>query len=176
LLAFDTVRPDQNYDSADTMTSLPDASAALQDLRRRNLKRITTMYGGPTRVATLLGLKSASYLSQLASGHRPIKEDRARSIEDTLKLERGWMDKEHAGAPVFGELDPANSNAKQAADTGTSSMMSQVVHAVGAILEEQQIVASPAKFAILLDIALEIVQHRGTLDRALMRKVVTLLK
>ena len=161
------------------MTQGPESSNPLYDLRRRNLKRITTMYGGPTRVASLLGLKSASYLSQLASGHRPIKEDRARSIEETLKLEPGWMDIEHQGAPVFGERDPSVQPQKPArhaaAAEPTSNLVTDVVLSVGAILEDSGIEVSPAKFATIVDLVLQNATPHGAIDEAFVRKVISLL-
>lgn len=158
------------------MTQAPESTNPLYDLRRRNLKRITTMYGGPTRVAALLGLKSASYLSQLASGHRPIKEDRARTIESTLKLEHGWMDVEHQGDPVFGERDPGVAPTRPApAAEPASSLVTDVVLSVGAILEDSGIEVSPAKFATIVDLVLQNATRHGTIDEAFVRKVISLL-
>lgn len=162
------------------MAQAPESTNPLYDLRRRNLKRITTMYGGPTRVAALLGLKSASYLSQLASGHRPIKEDRARSIETTLKLELGWMDQEHEGVPVFGERDPGVTAARSApaaapAAPPASNMVTDVVLSVGAILEDSGIEVSPAKFATIVDLVLQNATSHGAIDEAFVRKVISLL-
>lgn len=164
------------------MAQAPESTNPLYDLRRRNLKRITTMYGGPTRVAALLGLKSASYLSQLASGHRPIKEDRARSIETTLKLELGWMDQEHEGVPVFGERDPgvtapraAPAAAAAPVTAPASNMVTDVVLSVGAILEDSGIEVSPAKFATIVDLVLQNATSHGAIDEAFVRKVISLL-
>jgi hypothetical protein len=168
------------------MTKQTEGVDALLELRRANFRRVTTLFGGPTRIAGLLGFKSGSYISQLASGHRPLTDKRSRAIEEKLNLDRGWLDKEHGGTPVFGELDPNNSwaripgEAKLAAEESTpptsSKLMSDVVHAIGAVLEESKIIAAPAKFATLVDLAFENAQLRGGVDEAFIRKIATLLK
>ncbi|WP_400093949.1 hypothetical protein [Cupriavidus sp. CuC1] len=136
-------------------------------------------------MANLLGLKTASYLSQLASGHRPIKEDRARSIEEALKLSEGWMDIEHeepkAHLPAMGakagkgaKFVPFHINGPQQ-EPPASNLVTDAVLSVGALLEDAGLEVSPAKFATIVNLALENASPRGAISEDYLRKIISLL-
>lgn len=66
--------------------------ADIAKIRRDSLRRLTEKQGGPTTLGKVLGYASASYVSQMISGKKPITEKTARFIEEKLGLERYALD------------------------------------------------------------------------------------
>jgi hypothetical protein len=62
--------------------------------RRVNLKRVVDSFGGPTRVAELLGYKNASFIVHMIGPNptRTVSDKNARSFELPLGLEVGSLD------------------------------------------------------------------------------------
>jgi hypothetical protein len=71
----------------------------LHTVRRTNLRHLIDSYGGPTSLSEKLGYSNGSFLVQIAGPNpiRPLTEKTARKIEEKLKLEEGWFDREHTG-------------------------------------------------------------------------------
>jgi len=79
---------------------------SIHDIRRENLRKLIHQHGGPTRLATALGYRNGSFLSQVA-GPRPIKqisEKVAREVEAKLGLPEGYLDRGDPAAAA-GALD-----------------------------------------------------------------------
>ncbi|ANA34307.1 hypothetical protein [Ralstonia mannitolilytica] len=145
-----------------------------QLIRRANLKRLYAIHGGPTRLAELLGLANGSYLSQMASGTRPIRDRWARKIEDTLRLPRGWMDTDHSDAPLFAP-PTASPNTPTAAATAaaTEDLTTHTVLAVSAALGDIRV--SPTTLATLVSLVLEHSRMVGGVDDTYLRKLISLV-
>lgn len=145
-----------------------------QLVRRANLKRLYAIHGGPTRLAELLGLANGSYLSQMAGGNRPIRDRWARKIEETLRLPRGWMDTDHADAPLF--TPPAaspNTPTAAAAAAATEDLTTNTVLAVSAALGDIRV--SPTTLATLVSLVLEHSRMVGRVDDTYLRKLISLV-
>ena len=65
----------------------------VEKIRRENLLALAEQYGGFTGLARHLKFSGPSYISQLYRGHRPFTEKGARSIERTLRLPDGFLDR-----------------------------------------------------------------------------------
>jgi len=65
----------------------------LVDARRKNLRRLADQHGA-TRLSEMLGHKSVSFFSQMVGpkARRVVTERTARTIEQRLGLEPGWLD------------------------------------------------------------------------------------
>lgn len=77
------------------------------DLRRRNLLLLKRQWEDDWQVLAKKLDVSASYLSQIQSGHRPFSERTARQFEDKLKLKEGWFDLEHSSTMPTSQNDDA---------------------------------------------------------------------
>ena len=82
--------------------------AIYQQRRRNNLKRLLADYPTQRHFADAVGL-SVAQVSHLLTGFREMGEEIARRIEEALKLEMGWMDR---------DADASLSDAVRGADGG----------------------------------------------------------
>lgn len=74
------------------------------DIRVKKLNQLVKQYGSQTALCEVTGL-SASYLSQMLSGHRTIGEKTARSIEQKVNVAHLWMDTDDDGvSPILQEV------------------------------------------------------------------------
>ena len=64
----------------------------INDVRRRNLRRLVTQYDSQADLARTLAI-SPQALSGVLTGNKPFGEKFARSLEQTLKLAPGWLDR-----------------------------------------------------------------------------------
>ena len=144
-----------------------------QARRRANLKRLYAIHGGPTRLAELLGLANGSYLSQMASGTRPIRDRWARKIEETLRLPRGWMDTDHGDAPLFAPPAASQNIPSPSSTAATEDLTTNTVLAVSAALGEIRV--SPATLATLVSLVLEHSRMVGRVDDTYLRKLISLV-
>ena len=71
------------------------------EIRRKNLKLLTTICGSQRIYANYIGI-SPAHLNQLLHGRRNIGEKTARRIEEAVKLGELWLDTPHY--EKFGEL------------------------------------------------------------------------
>tara|TARA_R110002072_G_scaffold139621_8_gene283408 strand:+ start:1379 stop:1696 length:318 start_codon:yes stop_codon:yes gene_type:complete len=67
-------------------------------IRSTNLDLIRWLnYGHESTANKLSALTNANYLSKMATGDMAIDDEMARSIESTLELPPGWMDRDNLG-------------------------------------------------------------------------------
>ncbi len=72
----------------------------LEDVRRKNLKRLIKQFGNQAKLAVALGVTSG-YITVLKNSdptkasYRPFNEKTARQLELDLNLEHGWFDQEN---------------------------------------------------------------------------------
>ena len=64
----------------------------INEIRRRNLRRLVTQYDSQADLARTLAI-SPQALSGVLTGNKPFGEKFARSLEQTLKLKPGWLDR-----------------------------------------------------------------------------------
>ena len=64
----------------------------MNDVRRRNLRRLLNQYDTQVEMAKVLGITPQA-LSGVLTGQKPFGEKVARSIEKALKLHLGWLDR-----------------------------------------------------------------------------------
>lgn len=130
-------------------------------LRVANLRLLVEQWGGPTTLAKKLQLSGPSYLSQLVSDppNRPITEKTARSFEEKLDLPLGWMDQENA----------------HEGRTISDTLISKVVMAVGAALEEAGTALSSRKFADLVSLVYDQAKRDGGPDESYIDRLVKLV-
>ena len=64
----------------------------MNDIRRRNLRRLVNQYDTQAEMARVLGITPQA-LSGVLTGQKPFGEKSARSIERSLKLNLGWLDR-----------------------------------------------------------------------------------
>lgn len=134
----------------------------IQTVRRENLKRLLEREGGPTALGKRLGHSGPSYLSQMATGKRPISERTARTIESTVGLSEFELDQQ------IGESIPFNG-------TAARQLLSDVVRAVGEALDRAQVKPSSKKFAEIVALVYEHSASAGRVDQAYIQHLVSLL-
>lgn len=66
-------------------------SRLVEETRRERFQQLVADAGGPAKMADRLG-KTASYVSQLVSGHRNIGRNAAKAIEESLDLPPNYLD------------------------------------------------------------------------------------
>jgi hypothetical protein len=138
------------------------AQKTVNELRKANLAMLVKQWGGLTNLAKKLKHSGPSYLSQLLSASRPITEKTARSIERLLDLPVGWLDQDHNSGKPPPPVD--------------QSLVTQVVLAVGAVLEDEKLQLSPGKFADLVTHVYEQAVKNGVVEETLIYKIVRLMK
>lgn len=77
----------------------------IKDVRRANLAKLIASYGTIEALAAAAGT-SASYLSQLKNGTAAMGTRFARTVEQSLGLERGWFDTPERGPRPAPEAVP----------------------------------------------------------------------
>ena len=135
---------------------------SVYSLRRDNLRKLQTEWGGPTSLAKKLGHSNGSYLAQLIGPHpsREISEKVAREIETKLALPMNWLDAEHNGAP-------------RAVDDETLGIC---VGAVAAAVRDAGLKIDPKVYGTLVTLAYEHTKLTGRVDEAFIQKLVGLTK
>lgn len=133
------------------------------DLRRENLRKLQTEWGGPTSLAKKLGHSNGSYLAQLIGPHpsREISEKVARDIESKLALPANWLDSDHNGDTPR-QLD--------------DETLGACVRAVAAAVRDAKIQPSPDTYADLVALTYEHTKLRGKVEEAFVNKIVRLTK
>jgi hypothetical protein len=131
------------------------------EIRRTNLRKLMSQWGGPTSLSAKLGHSNGSYLAQLAGPHpsREVSERTARQIEEKLALPGGWLDKPHQ------EPQPLD-------DTS----LALCIRAVSAAVKDAHIKVAPEKFADLVALAYDNSQALGGLDEPFVTRLVRLMK
>lgn len=74
----------------------------IDDLRRKNLRRLEAEYGGAAAFAKVVGMSDAQYLN-LRNGAKDSRTEKRRGMrkatawrfEDAAKKPRGWLDQDH---------------------------------------------------------------------------------
>ncbi len=124
----------------------------LQVIRRDNLGHVIEKFGGPAAVATMLGYKSGSILSQLTSpnSRRTISRRRCREYEMVLLLRTGYLDN-----PRKGIIPERHSRRfwEVLEDTPRELICEQVISlilTVGHACDEDQLKLQTSKFAGLV--------------------------
>jgi hypothetical protein len=130
--------------------------------RQRNLRELIAQWGGGEALAKKLGYSNGSYLSHMATGHRPITEKTVQRIEETLGLPRGWMEQERATKEVSAPVDTA--------------LFTRCVEAVGMAMQEMGTSLSVEKFEEVVLLMYEHTLTVGRCDEALLRRVIALAR
>jgi hypothetical protein len=132
------------------------------EVRRANLRKLMTQWGGPTSLATKLGHSNGSYLAQLAGPHpsREVSERTARQIEQALTLPTGYLDQAHPGAE----------------HTLDDDVLALCIRAVTAAVKDAKLKANPERFADLVALAYDHSMVSGTVDEKFINRIVRLLK
>jgi hypothetical protein len=137
-------------------------------VRQRNLRKLIAQWGGGEALAKKLGYANGSYLSHMATGHRPITEKTARAIEQKLQLPLGWMDSDH------------NNGRKHLATVAVAAvdttLFAQVVEAVSTAMQELGIDLSLEKFEEVVSFAYEHSLEKREVDQVLLRKMLRLAR
>jgi len=134
---------------------------SVYQVRRTNLRKLMTQWGGPTSLAAKLGHSNGSFLAQLAGPHpsREVSEKVARQIELDLSLPSGWMDLKHK------EPQPLDDAA-----------LALCIRAVAAAAEGARMKVPPEKFADVVALAYDNAKLTGGVDEAFINRIVRLLK
>ena len=112
----------------------------IQEVRRRNLRRLVTDHDGMNNLARKLGLTKGAYISQLLSEKplRGISEKVARKWERSLGLAYGWLDSE-ASTQVKTNLPMVDAN-----------MLERVILEVTQAAKEANVTLQPGRLAELV--------------------------
>lgn len=131
------------------------------EIRRANLRRLMSDWGGPTTLAAKLKHANGSYLAQLAGPHpsRELSEKTARQIEHALGLPSGWLDTIHKDLQALDD-----------------KVLAMCIRAVTAALEAGKVRPPPDRFADLVSLAYEHTQAAGEVSETFITKIVRLLK
>ncbi|CAB4124535.1 hypothetical protein UFOVP61_15 [uncultured Caudovirales phage] len=131
------------------------------EIRRANLRKLSTQWGGPTTLSKRLGYSNGSFIAQLAGPHpsREVSEKVARGIEATLALPTGWLDGVKPDRPPIDD------------DT-----LAQSVRAVAVAVEASKTKPSPDQFAELVAMTYEHSVTHGGCDESYINRLVRLLK
>ena len=134
----------------------------IQEVRRRNLRRLVTDHDGMNNLARKLGLTKGAYISQLLSEKplRAISEKVARKWERTLGLAYGCLDEK--GQTSLPEID--------------TPMLERVLAEVLQALKEADVEVPPASFAELVTMQYSDACVLGQVDSERIRKLVRILK
>lgn len=68
----------------------------IQRIRRKNLEILIQEAGSQAELGNKIDVDS-SYISQMNTGHRPIREKISRKLESIMARPLNWMDREHIG-------------------------------------------------------------------------------
>jgi hypothetical protein len=131
-------------------------------LRRVNLRKLMTEWGGPTSLSKKLGHSNGSYLAQLVGPHpsREISEKVAREIEVKLKLPIGWLDQEQSP-----EGQALNDQA-----------LNEVVRAVATVLRDAGLRPDPDTYGTLVQLAYDRAKLTGRIDEHYITTIVRLAR
>lgn len=74
--------------------------------RSKNLDLIRWLnFGHENTAKKLISLTNANYLSKMATGDMEISDHNARSIESTLKMPAGWLDRDNLALINMSAID-----------------------------------------------------------------------
>lgn len=133
----------------------------IKRIRIENLQRLAAdpKWGSKAALSRALGYDTPSFLSQITSkseSARPFSETVARTIEQRLGLQEGWLD-----------VDRSRTSALTPAD------VSACMQRIGRIATAEKIDLPAAKFSTLVELVIE----RGDLDdETFIRKLLLLAK
>jgi len=138
----------------------------IQEVRRRNLRRLVQDHEGMNNLARQLGLTKGAYISQLLSDKplRTISEKVARKWERTLGLAYGWLD----GDPGT----QARTNLK----TLDAALLEGVILEVSQAAADIGVPLPPGRMAELVSMQYMDAVAMGRIDADRVRKIVGLLK
>jgi hypothetical protein len=129
-------------------------------MRRENLRKLMTEWGGPTSLAKKLGHTNGSYIAQLAGPHpsREVSEKVAREIESKLGLPTTWLDSDHNGGG-------------RKVDDETLSLC---VGAVAAAVRDASLRPDSKTYGTLVQLAYEHTKLTGRVDESYIQRLVRL--
>lgn len=132
------------------------------DVRRKRLRELIKKWGGPGSLAKKLGLRSGSYLSQIAGPNptRDISEEVARDIEHKLDLPMGWLDRD---------------TETPASDVNTP-LVAEVLRTVAAVTAESKHHIDAAVMAEVVALAYERAVTSGTVDEGYVKRLLKLTR
>lgn len=135
---------------------------SVYEIRRENLRKLMTEWGGPTSLAKKLGHANGSYIAQLAGPHpsREVSEKVAREIESKLGLPTAWMDHDHDGRGR--RID--------------DQALGECVRAVAAAIRDEGLRPDPDTYANLVSLTYEQAKLTGKIDESYIKKLVRLTK
>jgi len=137
-------------------------------IRRANLRKLMVEHGA-AKLATMLGYKQSSFLSQMAGPNptREVTEKTVRAFEKQLGLPAGAMDK-----PMGDEVAPAELSSAE-----TIALMLKLAGVAATMCEKESVMLSPSKYATLLSVGIaDVLEHKNTIREDHIRQLVSLLK
>ena len=140
----------------------------IADIRRQNLRILMEQHTA-TKLATMLGYRQSSFLSQMAGPHptREVTEKTVRAFEKQLDLPVGTFD-----TPMGEVTAPPPPSA-----TDMLSMVLNATRTVGRVCETEAVNLPTSKFAEIVALILEdTMGHGGTVREDHVKRVVSLLK
>lgn len=143
-------------------------------IRRQNVRALVELHSA-TKLATMLGYKQSSFLSQMIGPNpsRPITEKTARSFEQRLLLPDGSLDipQEAVTAAEVLEVSIDQSSAEN-----YLTLALNATRAVGQVCEDEAVTMSTSKFADVLALVLNDSFEHGVVRDTYTKQVVCLLK
>lgn len=134
---------------------------SVYEIRRLNLRRLMSEWGGPASLARKLGHANGSYLAQLAGPNpsRDLSERTAREIESKLGLPSNWLDSEHQGQVRVDD-----------------EALASCVKAVAAALRDAGLRPDPDKYSILVGLVYDRWRTIGRLEEPYVNKLIDLMR
>ena len=142
----------------------------IADIRRQNLRSLIEIHGA-TKLATMLGYRAPSFLSQMAGPNptRDITESTARSFEERLGLEKESLD--------VMQVDPSAAAPATPASTADIDLVADIIRMVGKICADEQVELPNMKFADVVALAyVDTMEHSATPRPDHIKQIVRLLK
>jgi len=151
-----------------------------QEIRRNNLRNLAARHGS-TKLAHILGYKSASWVSQLVGpkADRTITDDTVAKVEKALNLENGWLDLTHvdhvlpksaAYAKTFDNLVMVSREENQ--QRGIDSR--DALHIIHRALDKRGVSLNLDKFVILARVMMRDMERDGQFDEELFSDLIAL--
>ena len=130
--------------------------------RRENMRKLIQHWGGPSVLAKKMGHVNASFLVQMAGPNptRNVSERTARTVEQALGLEAGWVDRQHSAPSSPLHIDAGS--------------ISGAIQRVQSFSEQSGVKLSTAKFGDVVAILYESATSSRNIDDDLLRKIISL--
>lgn len=133
----------------------------MQSIRRENLRRLATQWGGVGKLAEKLGYANASFMVQMIGPNpiREVTERTARRTEETLGLPTGWIDTNTQDGPPLHD-----------------TRIVDLVRMVAAEIRQAGVTVDLEKFADVVALVYQHCESVGKIDPTYVKTIVGILK